>query len=107
MMNFKELGENLGLEEDEYRELVELFVDSGTAEFNRLKEAVTANNLDQIMRSAHTIKGAAGNLGLMDVHEEAKKIESSASSGQAEELAEAVQVMTGQFEAIAEFINAA
>jgi hypothetical protein len=43
----------------------------------------------------------------MDVHEEAKKIESSASSGQAEELAEAVQVMTGQFEAIAEFINAA
>lgn len=104
-MNFKELGENLGLDEDEYRELVELFVDSGSAEFKRLKEAVSANDADQIMRSAHTIKGAAGNLGLMDVHEEAKKIEACADDGQSEVVAQAIQVMSGQFQAIEAFIK--
>lgn len=106
-MNFKELGENLGLDEDEYRELVELFVDSGSAEFKRLKEAVSANDADQIMRSAHTIKGAAGNLGLMDIHEEAKKIEACAGDGQSEGLARAIQVMGGQIQAIEAFVKSA
>lgn len=105
-MDFKELGESLGLEEDEYRELVELFVDSGSAEFSKLKDAVSTNDLEQIRRSAHTIKGAAGNLGLMDVHEEAKKIEASADNGKTDDLADAVQVMGGQIQAIEKFVRA-
>jgi histidine phosphotransfer protein HptB len=105
-MNFKELGENLGLDEDEYRELVELFVESGLADYQRLQAAITANDADQIARSAHTIKGAAGNLGLMDVHEVAKKVEAAATDGRSDDLAQAMQSLGSQFDAIEKFVHA-
>ena len=106
-MNFKELGENLGLEEDEYRELIELFVESGSADYHKLQDAVSANDTDQMMRSAHTIKGAAGNLGLMEVHEIAKKVEAAAGEGRAADLTEAVQTLGSQFDAIEKCIRPA
>ena len=104
-MNFKELGAELGLEEDEYRELVELFVETGGAEFERLQSALAASDLEQAMRSAHTIKGAAGNLGLMDVQAIAKKIEEGADSRQTEGLTEALQVLAGQMQDIKAFVQ--
>lgn len=106
-MNFKELGENLGLEEDEYRELIELFVESGSADYQKLQAAVSANDIDQIVRSAHTIKGAAGNLGLMDVHEVAKKVEAAANEGRSSDLSDAMQTLGGQFDAIEKCIRPA
>jgi HPt (histidine-containing phosphotransfer) domain-containing protein len=99
-MNFKELGEALGLDEQEYMELIELFVTSGGADFQRLKTALAASDLDQVARSAHTIKGAAGNLGLMDLHETAKHIEHDAGQHRVDGLAEAVKTLASQLDAI-------
>lgn len=106
-MNFKELGARLGLEEDEYRELIELFVESGSADFERLQEAVASNDHEQIARSAHTIKGAAGNLGLMDVHDVAKKIEETAVDNRKDAMNRALETLGTQFQAIAEFVRVA
>jgi HPt (histidine-containing phosphotransfer) domain-containing protein len=104
-MNFKELGENLGLDEDEYRELVELFVDTGSAEFERLKTGIAANDKDTMVRSAHTIKGAAGNLGLMEIHEEAKKIEHLISQGRTDDLDQAMQILEKMIQGIGAFVK--
>jgi histidine phosphotransfer protein HptB len=106
-MNFKELGARLGLDEDEYRELIELFVESGGADFERLQVAVASNDTEQIVRSAHTIKGAAGNLGLMDVYAVAKEIEEAIDSQQENEIQGALKTLDSQFHAIAEVVRAA
>jgi len=104
-MNFKELGENLGLEEDEYRELVDLFIMTGSADFQKIKDGLAANDVDLVVRSAHTIKGASGNLGLMAVSETAKFIEDQAVENRLERLDEAVQTMKRQLEEIQAFVK--
>jgi HPt (histidine-containing phosphotransfer) domain-containing protein len=104
-MNFQELAENLGLEIDEYRELIELFIETGSADYKKIEEALAGGNSDQVMRSAHTIKGAAGNLGLLDVSDTAKNIEDSASKNQLDSLGAAVQILKSQFQAIEAFVR--
>ena len=104
-MNFQELADNLGLEVDEYRELIELFIDTGSADFQKIEEAMAGHNADQIMRCAHTIKGAAGNLGLMNVSETARAIEDSASKNQLDGLAMAMQTLKTQFDEIEAFVH--
>lgn len=103
-MNFKELGANLGLEEDEYRELIELFVRSGGADFENLLAGLAAGDADKVMRSAHTIKGASGNLGLADVSAVAKTIEESAMDNRLDHLESSVQTLKSQFEIIQSFV---
>jgi HPt (histidine-containing phosphotransfer) domain-containing protein len=104
-MNFKELAAELGLEEDEYRELVELFMTTGAAEFEKLKAAWTAGDVDTVMRSAHTIKGASGNLGLTDVYNTATTIEKSADNGQLDGLEQHLSTLQTQIDAIATFVG--
>lgn len=104
-MNLKELAENLGLELDEYKELIELFIDTGSIDFKTIQEGVAVRNADQVMRSAHTIKGAAGNLGLMEVSATAKVIEENAGKNQLDAINQAVQTLKAQFDAIAAYMH--
>lgn len=104
-MNFQDLADKLGLEVDEYRELIQLFIDTGSADFLKIQEALADRNADQLMHSAHTIKGAAGNLGLMDVSATAKIIEDRASKNQLENLGPAVHTLKIQFQAIEAFVQ--
>jgi HPt (histidine-containing phosphotransfer) domain-containing protein len=55
------------------------------------------------MRSAHTIKGAAGNLGLLEVSETAATIEENANNNDLDGLAPVICVLKTQFEAIEAF----
>ena len=105
-MNLQELAANLGLEEDEYKELIELFVDTGMADFRKMESAMADKDTDQVMRSAHTIKGAAGNLGLIDVSETAKIIEQQADSDQMDNLVRTVETLKTQFETIQTMVQA-
>ncbi len=102
-MNFRELGAQIGLEEDEYRELIELFIESGGADFSNLRQALAAGNADQVMRSAHTIKGASGNLGLMKISEAARIIEESANNNCLDNLEPTVKKLKSLFEIVRAF----
>lgn len=99
-MNFKELGENIGLEEDDYRELAELFLDTGRVDYDRLKTAFDAGDAQQVARSAHTINGAAGNMGLMNIHEAAKQIEQAAGENLLDSVRGEVGALKGLFDEI-------
>lgn len=104
-MNFKELAENLGLEEDEYMELIELFIDTGSADYAKIQSAMADNDAEQVMRSAHTIKGAAGNLGLMEVSESARIIEEKADNKQLDNIGSTLETLKAQFETIEASVN--
>ncbi|MCG6879493.1 MAG: Hpt domain-containing protein [Deltaproteobacteria bacterium] len=74
-MDFKALAENLGLEEDEYLELADLLVDTGMVDLSKMESAIAAGDTDAAAKAAHSIKGASGNLGIMDIYELTKTIE--------------------------------
>jgi HPt (histidine-containing phosphotransfer) domain-containing protein len=97
-MNFKELGENLGLEEEEYLELLELFVDHSASDLERLRTAITQGDLDQATKAAHSLKGAAGNLGLTELFETAKKVEMDARDNRLERITESVSELEGKLD---------
>ena len=104
-MNFKELADRIGLEEEDYRELVELFLDTGRADYDQLKTAFADSDNEQVARSAHTISGASGNLGLMNVHELAKRIELAANDKKLDAIGGDVDSLEGLFDQLNTFVN--
>ena len=84
-MNFKELSEKLGLEEDEYIEIIELFIETGMSDLEKLKSSIESANTEKTAKIVHSIKGAALNLGLMEFFEIAQGIEKKAHDGYLEE----------------------
>jgi HPt (histidine-containing phosphotransfer) domain-containing protein len=87
-MNFKELSKDLGLEEEEYIELFELFVETGMADLNELWIAIDMASTEKAARIAHSLKGAALNLGLNEFHELAETIGNTVRAGQLEKTAQ-------------------
>jgi len=101
-MNIRELAENLGLEEDEYLELLELFIDTGMVDIEKLRSAVKEGNAEKAAQAAHSIKGASGNLGLMEIYDVARKSEEEARNNSLGELAESAQKLQKQLDSLAE-----
>ncbi len=100
-MDIKELAENLGLEEDEYLELIELFVDTGKVDVEKIRSAVEEGNAEEAANAAHSLKGASGSLGLMEIYDLALKTEKEARNNSLDGLAESVQTLKGQLDSLA------
>ncbi len=103
-MNLEELSSNLGLDKEDYLELLELLIGSGTEDLEKLKDAVATNNPDKAARAAHSLKGAAANLGLTDLSEVARQAEMQARDGilaGIEEKIEALETKLNEVAAIA------
>ncbi len=77
-MDFTAPAERLGLDVDEYIELVELFLETGAGDISGLENAVAENDIQAVVERSHSLKGASGNLGLNDIYEKAKEIEARA-----------------------------
>ncbi len=77
-MSFGDKAEQLGLEDNEFIELVEIFLEATTSDLDRLDAAITAETAEQVLAAAHSIKGAAGSLGFEDAQGLAKDIEMNA-----------------------------
>lgn len=101
-MNFRELAENLGIEEELYLELIELFIQTGTSDLDKVQSAVEEGNAEKAANAAHSIKGAASNLGLMEVYGVAKKIEKQTRNDRLEGIAESAQALKEKLNEIAE-----
>jgi HPt (histidine-containing phosphotransfer) domain-containing protein len=101
-MNFKELAENIGLEEEEYLELIELFIETGISDLDKLQTGMEEGDTQEVANAAHSIKGASSNLGLMELYEVAKKIEKEARSDRLEGAAQSAQALKEKLDIIAE-----
>ena len=74
-MDFKIPAQRLGLDVDEYVELIELFLQTGGEDLNGLENALLKNDAKTMVERSHSLKGASGNLGLVEIYEKAKDIE--------------------------------
>jgi histidine phosphotransfer protein HptB len=104
-MDFKAMGADLGLEEDEFRELIDLFMETGRSDYDGLKAALEGGDCDTAARHAHTLAGASGNLGLMDLHTAAKRIEKAAIDKQLADASAQAAGMEAMFSALAGFVQ--
>jgi HPt (histidine-containing phosphotransfer) domain-containing protein len=79
-VKISEVAENLGMEVDEIRELLELYVDTTRDDLAQLQAAVKANDMTKAHEKSHSIKGSSGNLTLTELYELAKDIDDSIRS---------------------------
>jgi HPt (histidine-containing phosphotransfer) domain-containing protein len=77
-MELKKLAKTLELEQDDFLELVYLFVKTSSSDLNKLKSAIEDGDSQKVAGFAHSIRGAAVTLGFTDIFEYAKKMETNA-----------------------------
>ncbi len=81
-MDFKAMASNLGIGEADFLELAELLVVTSFSDLAALEEGLAQGSLDSITHAAHSIKGAAGNLGFADIAAIASEMETLAGNGE-------------------------
>ena len=96
-MDLNELTERLGLDVEDIRELLELYVETTTSDLAQLKGAIEAKDAQLAHAKAHSIKGASGNLGLDEMYELAKEIDDRARVNSLDGLEKMVQVFQKKF----------
>ena len=101
-MDFKKLAENLDIEEKECLELVALFIEVAASDLHRFQEALEEEDVQEAARAAHSIKGAAANLGLGDIFEVSKTMEKKALDKNLKGAMEMVRTMKEKLDGIAQ-----
>ncbi|MEE9612749.1 MAG: Hpt domain-containing protein [Desulfatiglandales bacterium] len=99
-MDIGELAGNIGLEEEEFLELVEIFVEKSKSDISNLQSAFDKGDIEQVVEAAHSIKGASGNLGFREIFEIAKGIEMYARQNIMEGAPKAVQFIKEKIDLI-------
>lgn len=104
-MDFKSMAERLGLEEDEFIELAQLFVDTASSEIKRLEGALEASLVQGVVESSHSIKGSGGNLGFNEIFEAARYIEMQARQGSLEGASSRIETIRNNIEEIKQALS--
>lgn len=73
-MRLTEIAERLDLDLEDIKELMGLYLETTESDLKELKKAIKTKEIEGVHKSAHSIKGASGNLGLTDLHDTASKI---------------------------------
>jgi HPt (histidine-containing phosphotransfer) domain-containing protein len=101
-MNFKELAKNLEMEEEEFLEMVNLFLETTTSDLGKLQSSIEEKDTQKVAETAHSIKGAAANLGFEEMYEVAKRIEKKARENDLNEVVEAIATIREKLDRIAQ-----
>ena len=104
-MDFKLMAGRLGLDEDEFTELAQLFVDTASSEIKRLEKAIDKGLVQDIVESAHSIKGSGGNLGFMEIFEAGKYIEMQAREDSLEGVSGRIETIRNNIEEIKQALS--
>ena len=99
-MELKGLAEDLGLEEDEFLELGEIFTESSVSDCEKLQLAIEQEDVQKGIEPSHSLKGASGNLGFRQIYELAKGVEMNARNNSLEGAAGALKSIKGELEMI-------
>lgn len=102
----KELAERLEMEEGEFLELTDIFLEKSFLDLKELRSAIGKGDSGKAMRAAHSIKGASGNLGFMEVFEAAKSAEMDARENRLDALAGLVDSILEKLDKISECLQA-
>lgn len=97
-MDIKKMAENLGLDEDEYIEMLHLFIESGGADLAKLEAAISEGNAEKAHEASHSFKGSSGSLGLDALYQLAKAIDDQNRTGTLDGLAEKVKDLRSEYD---------
>jgi HPt (histidine-containing phosphotransfer) domain-containing protein len=100
-MNFKVQAEKMGLDEDEYEEIVDLFVKTTADNLRQLRSAVKTGDRSKIRQETHSLKGAALNLGFLEICEIVERIAKGVQENSWQELSADIEVIQGRIDWIA------
>jgi len=92
-MSLKRLAEEVGLAENDYLELVELFIHTTSSDLRQLQAAVEDFDAEKVFETAHSIKGAAASLGFSEIFEAARGLEMNAREGHLEGATESIRMI--------------
>ncbi len=101
-MKLKELAENLEMAADEFLELIGLFLETSASDLNQWQSGIDEGDGKKVMIAAHSIKGAAVNLGLVEIYEVAKKTETEARENNLKGATVAARAIREKMDEIAE-----
>ncbi len=77
-INLQKIADELDFDLEDIEMLIEVFLKSADETLVSMQIAIKENNLEQIFKSAHSIKGSAANLTLHKISDLAKEIEHEA-----------------------------
>ena len=104
-IDFSSMASNLGFDEDEFKEVAQLLITVSLTDMETLEQGISENNPDLVKDAAHSIKGAAGNLGFMELSNCAEIIENSARSQSIDNLTTQVQTIKKILQAISKALS--
>ncbi len=104
MIDIQKLADQLGLEAEDYTELIDLYIETTKSDLEDLKTALVDQDAKEVHRKSHSIKGSSGNMGLMELYETAKEIDDNARADNLEGLEELVLSFSKQFQKLAQEI---
>jgi len=88
-----------------FLELLDIFQEDYVAKRRQLDEFVTANDLEQTSNTAHSIKGAAGNISAHAVHRICARIEQDAEEGKPTDYRALLKELDEQYQLLDENIK--
>lgn len=100
-MDLRGMAEKLGFEDRDFRELVRIFLETSRVDLEALRKAIDRRDLAKVVEFAHSLKGAAGALGIHEIQDLAKKIVENARREVLDESVETAAAIERNLERIA------
>lgn len=104
-INVKKMSENVGLKENEYLSLLELFVETSISYVSELKSAIHDGDSKRVYETIHNIRGAAENLGIPEMPEIAWQMELKARQNILEGAEKATEFLAKRLEYLREIFH--
>jgi HPt (histidine-containing phosphotransfer) domain-containing protein len=104
-LNLKELANHLKIEEDQFLELTDLFLKTAFTDLRNLESAIEDNDPPTAERMAHSIKGAAGILGFMEIYDVAKRMEAAVRENRLTDINGGIMMIGKKLNRIAEALQ--
>jgi len=80
-MDFEGLASRLGIDKEDFLELTELFITTTQSDMDKIRRGMWDDSPEDAAAAAHSIKGAAGNLGFDQMADLAKNMEFRGKEG--------------------------
>ena len=85
--------------------MVEFFLEVSASVLERLQTAIDGGHTQQVVEAAHSVKGAAGNLGFTGIFDLSKAIEEKARQNSLEGASEALKAIRDRYDQIVEALK--
>lgn len=91
--------------EDEFSLLIETFIDDANTRIPTLRKSLDIAQMDELMRSAHSLKGSSSNLGAISFSQKCLIVEQRAKQGDVKGLEGVIAELEADFKVVEEALK--